>query len=315
MKFEMIEGKLVLYIHQSDLTAFRQCPEQLRLKLRDEYYDPDSDSAYIGTLTHRFAEWALNHYVTEGRWPQQDLCAGQFNILASELATAWPTLWHHPHQIEDLQAGIQGMARAINHWWENFPRLVNTDKVGEWLIEPEFDYPIGRVTNTRVSVEVRLRGRIDFWDGDRIWDFKTGSLREAWRKLRYDVQSTIYTWGLGKRLDRDIHNFSLVYCPREQGKKFDVCEITRGEGHWRQVQIEALAVANMAIEQLGRPKASWPLGHTDWWCSSRWCSEHAQGRCMGFDGTHSEDAHNLTRLIEMGHKPSRHDASFDKGIE
>ena len=243
MKLEIQpDGTEILFVHQSDMDSFRKCPEQTRLDFREEYFNPDSDSAYIGTLTHEFAEFCLWHFKDNRYWPDQDDLAGKLLELQDKLEEAWPTIWQHPHQVKSLEHGKECLSRCCVKWWLNMPGLVNTDKSDEWLIEQSFNYNISPY-GLEGNVQVHLRGHVDFWDGDRIWDWKTSAMREAWRKERYDIQSTVYTWAMTKVLAKPVHDFTLAFFPRgdnewneEKGKPgpdvFTTVELTRTQEHW-----------------------------------------------------------------------------------
>ncbi len=326
MKYETVDGVRTLWIHQSDLGTARMCREQLRLSLRGEYYDPDGDSAFLGTCVHEFIEFNLHHYKDHGTWPEMADLGAKVDELHQKYAAAWDTLWQHPKAgIKSLTHAIEGINRCCLMWVREVQPTIDTSTPEKWEIEGAFEVKIGEIDKSDVVpdvLQVKLRGHYDFWDGFKCMDWKTSRFREVWRKHRYDIQSSVYTYGLARKhgLSSPV-DFELVSVPRDPAgndkdgnPKYDgpqVVPLPRDSKHWEAMKREAMALANMA-ESMGLD-TPWPLGPTDWWCSERWCSEHAQGKCLGaLNPIYPDEAVHLTRLIEMGHSPERHDSAFDK---
>jgi len=299
-----------LYLHQSDIDSYRKCPEQVRAAFKDDLFDPDSDSAYIGTLTHSFIEECLHWYRATGEWPSETQIIEFLGVQQASLGEAWDSLWLHPHQVKDLEQGQKYLANCCVLWWNEIRPQLSVTNPEMWLIEHKFDICIDKkATGAR---KVNLRGSIDFFDGVAIWDWKTGSSRYAWMKHRYDIQSTVYTWAMSNHLGGGVEvPFNLAFCPREKNET-TIIPLTRGLGHWGMMIEEALAIARHVWSAEGDNR-QWPLGPTDWWCSERWCALHAQGKCMGaVNPIYPEEAVYLTRLIGDGVERVPHGSDFDE---
>lgn len=308
-------GNRILYIHQSDMATWRMCPEQIRYQLNDEYPDYDSDSAMIGTLTHAFIERCLEHAMENHTWPTPDQAEIFVSEVKGRLCTVWPTLWLHPHQVRDMYHATNLLDDICQRWYNEVLPQIDTTLLSDWEVEGSFDRRIGEVVidvegdqwsgelHYLSKFDVHLRGHIDFWDGIRIWDWKTGGLREEWRKHRYDIQSTVYTWA------KSCHTMRFCHVPRgETGHK--ILDVTRLKPQWGMMLTEAMAIARHVLTS--DMAESWTLGPTDWWCSERWCAIHAQGKCMGAaNPIYPEEAVHLTGLIERGVPFTTHGSEFD----
>lgn len=284
----------ILYIHQSDIANWRQCPEQVRLKLRGEYPDYDSDAAALGTAAHAFIEECLHHARGTTRWPQPSDAQRYIEQTVDQLRVEWDSLWLHPHQIRDWDHANELLRDICERWYNEVLPQIPINQCNEFLIEEKFDHQIGQVD----GIEVRMRGSIDFFDGTRIWDWKTGGLREEWRKHRYDQQSTVYTWALAQNLGRTVLPFRFCHIPRG-GKEHKLLDVERTEEQHGWILHEAMAIARHVIKS--EQHVRWPIGPTDWHCSERWCAMHAQGKCVGeANPIYPEEAVFLTSLLKRG---------------
>ncbi len=270
-------GHRTLYLHQSDIGTLRMCPEQARLKLTGEYFDPDSDVAAIGTRTHSFIEWCLHHRQDHGEWPSGQPLLDQLAQEVTLLEEAWPSMWLHPHMVEDLYTAVRELEDCCQRWYnEMIPSLDQTNVAG-WEIEKRFDIPVSSIDGD----QIRLRGSIDFYDGNgTIWDWKTGRFdsRDGWKKSRYDIQAPIYTYA--KHLEENLAglSFNFGYVPRGKAG-VNTWGMTLGQQKWAMMLAEVQSWGNTVLK-LGTA-STWPLGPDDWHCSPRWCSEFALGKCRG----------------------------------
>ena len=313
-----------IYIHQSDIDQYRKCPEQLRLDYRGEYLDYDTDSAMIGTLTHNFIENCLHFVIDAGDWPAATTVQDWVRAEQATLDKSWDSWWHQPQLVPDKATALKMVEACCLLWWQNVPPLLNHTNPLEWKVEVPFEIKVGTVTVWRsptdvvgVVYEVFLRGHVDFFDGIKPWDWKTRTSdlsRDGWKLDRYDIQSTVYTFALSTLLGRDVNDFLFAYTPRlmpngTQKYSFDTHLVTRNSGQWAKMIETAQAVARQALTLSDQP---WALGSSDWWCGERWCSEFAQGRCMGEHmSIHPEAAVELTRLVGKV-QPSDHSSKFEE---
>ena len=301
MKYE--DG--VLHLHQSDLCNLRMCPEQTRLKLTGEYFDPSGDSAMIGTQTHSFIEFCLFKRKNENIWPEPEALQQKVDELQVEWAQMWEDnqIWQHPHQIESMEQGQAFIEQACLNWWANCRPAFDDLDPTDWLIEHDFDYHLGWVGSDCECgecdrTEVRLRGQIDFFASACINDWKTSKAASGynlWKLERYDIQSYVYAWAIQQELGF-IPNFIYHHMARGTDEyKFNLVEATQAniDAMKQEIMSWAQTIVTMGTEQ------EWPKGPADWWCSSRWCSHHARGLCVGsVNQIFPEDAVNLTRLMK-----------------
>ena len=168
MKFDTLEdGRRVLYVHQSDLTNFDQCPEQLRLKMKGSYLDYDGDAAFIGTCAHAFVEHALTHRKDEGEWPNPQ---HSLNVAVAMFEAGWESVWRRPHQIKTKDEALQMLARCCQTWWDTHLPTIPVDRTDQWLIEGQFDIDLGWDFDN--EIELHLRGSVDFFNGYYMEDWK-----------------------------------------------------------------------------------------------------------------------------------------------
>lgn len=279
------EGR-TLYLHQSDVGTLRMCPEQARLQLTGKYFDPDSDVAHIGTRVHSFIEYCLHYCKDNGAWPDPTHLEAAVTREAELLKSAWPTLWTKPHMIDSLSTAVTQMEDCCLRWFNGMLPRIDTSNLEGWEIEKRFDVLILQQGND----QVRLRGSIDFYDGNgTIWDWKTGRFdkKDAWKKDRYDCQAPIYTYSKHLETGMPVIRFNFGFIPRTG----DGYKPTRDPNHhlvhemelttskWEMMLAEVLSWGK-TILKLGVDDP-WPLGPDDWHCSPRWCSEFALGRCRG----------------------------------
>lgn len=294
-----------IWLHQSDMGTLRMCPEQVRLQATGEYFEADSDSAYIGTLTHRFIELVVGMGKANGEWPSEVALNETLQLLQADLTGKWDSLWQHPHQIKSLDEALAYVEQACVNWWVNVrPEIDLGDHI---LLEHPFDLHLGWVPNlTGKDSEVRLRGTIDFVNltTATIKDWKTSKAATGynmWKLERYDIQSTVYSWAAHELFDS---NFTFEYHHMARGSDAHVMNsLTPTSSDFSRMKGEVMSWA-ATILRLGLD-SPWPIGPMDWWCSSRWCSHHARGLCMGKESQiFPEDAHHLTDLMSVTNVPT-----------
>ena len=275
--YEDETGFQTLLLHQSDMGDLRMCPEQARLKLIGEYFDPDSDVAAIGTRTHSFIEFCLHHRQDTGEWPDATQLMSQLQIETDQLSEDWDNVWRHNHMVEDLGKAQYELQGCCVRWYNSILPQIDTRNVARWEIEKRFDVVVSETSRS----QVRVRGSIDFYDGaGTIWDWKTGRFdkRDGWKKNRYDIQAPLYTWAKAQELSAPALNFNFGYMPRG-GDDTLVWDMVLSAPKWGMMLAEVESWAR-TILALGANQP-WPLGPDDWHCSPRWCSQFARGLCRG----------------------------------
>lgn len=256
------DGRWQHTFRQSDLNNFRMCPERARLQWTDQYKEITTDSAVIGTALHLGIEAILQHHkqglpIEPGEIEQvvMDLLDHEWNNLV-RMEVSYK---------EAIDLSLDCLYRWINGPWSEVIRDSTDPK--QWQIEERFDLEVAS-DDERV---IRIQGTYDFFDGDRVWDWKTGRVPYSkWTVHRYSVQPTFYTLGAG------VRDFRFCYIPRE-GDSTENIDVVRTKGEQAFLIKELTNVGKLVEADLSH----WPLGSTDWWCSERWCSEFAQGRCRG----------------------------------
>jgi len=273
------DGERTLYLHQSDIGTLRMCPEQARLQLIGEYFDPDSDVAAIGTRTHSFIEFCLHYRQDHGEWPYGTHLLDQLEQEVAQLKEDWPHLWLKPHMVPDLFTACLELESCCHRWYNEIVPQIDTSNVAGWEIEKRFDIEVA--VHWPTADRIRIRGSIDFFDGvNTIWDWKTGRFdrRDGWKKDRYDIQAPMYTYAKSLETGAPSINFNFGYIPRGKSDTH-IWGMTLSKGKWAMMLNEVESWGS-TILKLGT-EDSWPLGPDDWHCSPRWCSEFAQGKCRG----------------------------------
>jgi hypothetical protein len=293
MKIITSDTTTILYLHQSDIGTLRMCPEQARLQLTGEYFDPSSDAAAIGTRVHEFIEWCLHYRQDHGMWP--DNPGSEVERQQRLLAEEWDSLWLHPHMVADLDQGTLELEDCCQRWYNILLPQISTTNVAGWEIEKRFDVHVDsglahRNTFNGVTLysgdpyEIRIRGSVDFFDGvNTIWDWKTGRFTRSngWKLDRYDIQAPMYTYARHLTLPNigsGPVSFNFGYVPRG-GKGAEVWDLSLGPDKWGMMLDEVKSWGH-TIMKLGT-EDRWPLGPNEWHCSPRWCSEFALGKCRG----------------------------------
>jgi len=302
MKLTTVDGIKTLYLHQSDIGTLRMCPEQARLQLRGDYFDPDADVAAIGTRTHSFIEWCLHYRQDQGIWPYGSDLLDQLQQEVDQLVEDWPSLWLHPHMVDSCATASLELESCCHRWFNEIIPQIDTSNVAGWEIEKRFDIDVSVKWPT--ADRIAIRGSIDFFDGvNTIWDWKTGRFdkRDGWKKDRYDIQAPMYTYAKHvemANLGSGSVNFNFGYIPRGKSDTH-VYSMQLGKGKWAMMlnEVESWGVT---ILKLGTEEP-WPLGPDDWHCSPRWCSEFALGKCRGhYEESFWPDEQNT--LVELKQK-------------
>lgn len=256
------DGRWQHTFRQSDIGGFRMCPEQTRLKWTDNYYEMTSDTMLIGTAVHLGIEATLNNH-------QQGLEFPDIGGLMEELLiTEWNNLANMQYSFKEAVEFVHDcfLRWVQGPWYE----IKDTDAT-KWQVEEQFDL---RFASDEQRV-INIQGTYDFFDGERVWDWKTGDGSfQKWRSQRYSVQPTFYAHAAG------VRDFRFCHIPRS-GNGYEYIDVTRTKGDANFLKQELTSIATLIEADLER----WPLGPTDWWCSERWCSEFAQGRCRGEHGS------------------------------
>lgn len=207
----------------------------------------------------------------------------------------WSGIWQAPGwattEIATEAEGAQLAYDCLERWWhEILPSLYDEQILG---IEQRFDVAVFSDSMR----EIRLQGTYDLETNVRIWDWKTSdgaySGSDRWKYERHykSVQHVLYPWALSVRDDTAAKPFRYCVIPRNGKPTTDILELEPTSADRAFLLEELLGWAYLVEAQLPQ----WPLGPTDWWCSSKWCElwSECRGKHLG------EDPWGLLEKVEI----------------
>lgn len=299
-----LDGRWHHVVRQSDVNRFRQCPDLHRRHLLGLNEEWQNDSAAIGQAFGVFVDACLTH--------------GDYNEALTQGQVDLTNSYNNPRLRTVQIYGGYGEAISLYHHlcdtfrdvlWQNYP----PSKIEG--IEVPFKHKVYE-DEQRV---IEIQGTRDLDITDEIVDWKTSSKeysgRNAWQHERYDVQPVLYVWARMLEEDKEgIHSprkdmFTFRYVvihrdpvgPKDDKRYVDELPI---KVTWNDIDflLEEIKVLCLLIEA-ELPK--WPLGPTDWHCSSKWCPawKDCRGKYLG------DDPWKLMENVEL--KVKQHKTPFE----
>lgn len=261
------DGRWVHRIRQSDLKRFRLCPELHRRHMIGDLPEVLSDWAEIGSATH-----VAIHAMLTGSTASQ-----AFGAAVEYWDSVSPKIRFTDAELRSDPLGFIG--DNFNVWVREVWPVTRQLEIE--FVEQTFSVLVYRDAMRSIWVECT----IDFVANGEITDWKTSrqSYRgsNAWKRERYDVQSTVYPWVYHITTTGEVDvSADEPLCP------FAFCVLLkRREVEWLPIQRYGRDVARLRQEMLGLCRlieagiSPWPVMPTDWHCSPRWCE--AWNSCMG----------------------------------
>jgi len=274
------DGRPHLTISKSWLASYRYCPKQAQEKIVDpDTPGPISWQAELGTACHLGIEGTVRAWIEAGRVGGAP--ESQTHAVWRRALDYWAESWETndlgsqdraPRTMEHGQATIVDIGGRWLNWAtgargrdKNGDPIPNLHPdVSEWKVEKRYtrklyDGDEGIITFT---------GTPDLVTAERAYDWKTGTVPPFWEVDRYDHQTTVYSF-LTER------PCALVFAPR----RWDAEPVTEHLPKRTEAHVGALTAE--VVEILGHigTVSSWTRRPSGWWCSGRWCREHAQGKC------------------------------------
>lgn len=261
---QVIDGRWHHRVRQSDIKRFEHCADSHRRHLLVMDKPMQNDSALLGTTFSLYPEARINGLSA----------THSFNHATDRLWEAW---------------GRDGLNQVTFDSFDHAESLL-TKACNTWEKEVAYKVPRGSIPERRFSSTVYqdqtrriiLEGTSDLWlPNGEIWDWKLSGRSyvgsNAWKFERYDPQPPQYC--LARSLEENAaalnRKFTFVNIVRDDTKKMNREPVVE----WLPLQLtigdfkfHLKRILNMVkmIEKLGFDE-EWPLGATDWWCSSTWC--------------------------------------------
>ena len=302
--FRKPNGQWEHHIRQSDLERFGQCPDlHRRFLVGDVQKDREGDAALVGTAGHevyRIAAQALVDPSGGTLYPAEQLCDLGVMVVDKLWGEAEENGTLSQMQIASLADAETDVINSVEVWCSEFyPLLANQPYLIQG-IEHQFDIKIYE----DLERVLFLSGTYDLKFDDEIQDYKHSrsqkyTKQKAWELSRYSKQPTHYTFAdaieSGNSTEESKHYFSYVNINPEK-KTLELVGEPEGlmprtiadfEFHMQ----EMFSLATLIEADLPR----WPLGASDWWCSSKWCPAwmDCRGKFLG------EDPWQLLEKVEI----------------
>lgn len=257
-------------VRQSDINRFRQCPELHRRHLQEGLADWQNDSAAIGSALGIFLLEALTH--------------GDGNVAAEAAHRSLEEMWASPNLREvQIFGGLPEAHAYLDHLIDTFIAELWNNYPAQEIVGVEV--PFKHVVHKDSKRTIFIQGTRDLDTRTGITDWKSSdkaySGRDAWKHQRYDVQPVMYVWARAIESSGDIVPFEYIVIHRDpQGPKdnkrlIDSLTIDVTEGDIDFLKDEIIRICKLVEAELDQ----WPLGPTDWHCSSKWC--RAWSTCRG----------------------------------
>lgn len=260
----------IIYLRQSGLSTYQDCPERSRF----EWFDPEpeltTDAAAIGTACHKGVESNLEDRRL-GFGPQST--ADMIELAKREFA--WIEAEEGIRYVQGTREdAMQFITTCIPSWRAFLEPYIPIDE--HLKLEFEFDVHL----MTWHGWEVRLVGTMDCLHRYAIddWKFK-GQAVKQWEAQRSDIQSTVYSHAaveLGLLQWPVTFNFGVVRKLKTK-ESAERVPVLRHPEHvdWLCRQIDGMLTMWEKIGEQG----PWPTIDSGVLCSERWCNNWS--RCKG----------------------------------
>lgn len=322
------------HYRQSFINDFYHCPDMARMKRAKVVPDRTTDSALFGTAFHEGVELVIAGHIDGVGVSLGDAAAHAIKILneGTDRDPGYDGTFKTLGKDQPVGVDFLGtrLSIAMTVWWENWwtfhvlegniepvatevtfdELLIERPSVGPCkcvALSAEFDDGLVEClvcngTGETPPRRVFIQGTVDLVavnteTGEKqLFDWKTSAQeyggRQGWKHQRYSIQPTMYAAALS---DAAEMNFTFVRVGRDSGD-YEEFTVNRKavDTEFLVEQLEAMAVLDEA--QLER----WPLGPTDWWCSSKWCPawNQCRGKYLGLDPWANQPEYLVDQLRE-----------------
>jgi hypothetical protein len=260
MRIERNAESIDVFVRQSWLNEYRECPERARWAMLND--STSTDLTVIGTSVHAAAEaWIRDNALTVS-----DLEEVASTVMQSTVVDRWTKY--------DMDGAVRE-ARLLARAWHRDLRSHATDVVhAEW----EFKVPFAQAEFNDTPVTVWLTGTADLVKRDSLWDWKTSRTKYSWRdKQLSNIQSSVYAYAAKYEglLEYPI-KFHFGVLLRGSGDT-QVVQVTRDSAHeeWLRHQVLVAVRHTLAMGD----NQSWPTNDQSGLCSPDWCG--AWATCKG----------------------------------
>jgi hypothetical protein len=240
----------VLTLSQSWLHDFLICNERARRQITQRI-ETHNDATARGTAVHRFMEERL-------RGAPYSMAAEEAHLRLEALMERDDFQWIQVKRPDTLHRHVQACIDAYDEYV-----LPQVERGG--LVEHTLSHTLCVVQGWTVV----LTGTPDYLAPRGVlWDWKTSAQYwERYEEIRWNVQSTVYTWLASQEADIPIEEFTFVVAVVPHGD-LQIIDLERDKGHWEWLKHQVEPVVTL-IEHL--PGWEWPLNDQHWLCSPRWC--------------------------------------------
>lgn len=283
---QIVNGKWIHRIRQSDIKRFDHCADSHRRHLLKLDPPMNNDSAILGTVFAKFPETILNG---------ESWQSAAFNTV-KELSR----MWNEP-----------GLNQVTFDSYEHAAILLDK-AMDTWLKECLPTIPKGSIPERKFSVKayedteriILLEGTSDLWlPNGEIWDWKFSGRSyigsQAWKNERYDPQPAHYSlarslidpvevgkWNIGSFTFVNIRRDDTRGMNRESVVEWLPVPLTLGDFQFHMDRLFKMALfIETMVSSRGGWDNPWTLNPTDWWCSSTWCPswDECRGKYIGKD--------------------------------
>ena len=254
------DGSIDVFVRQSWLNEYRDCPEKARYSIHHE--STSTDLTVIGTAVHAAAE----AWIRDNTLSVEDLEERAAMVVASTPIDRYTKYTPHTAQVE-----ASGLARA---WWRGLRQYV----VNPQAVEHDFTVLFATTEMCGVKVNVYLKGTIDLVNQSNLFDWKTSRTRYSVRdKQLFNIQASVYA--AAAQIDGMLKypidfNFGVVLRASHETQVVTVRRDASHEGWLRRQVLSAVRHHLMVGNAL-----EWPTNDSSGLCSPDWCA--AWDTCKG----------------------------------
>lgn len=302
--FKRPDGKWEHHIRQSDLGTFGMCPELHRRSLCGSVRGDEGDAALVGSACHESYAHGTRTLLQGKDIDGAELQGVAHDYLANGWLEALELGIFRQMQIATLDEARNLVDSYLILWSEVVLPILyaNVDQIES--VEHRFDIKV-------YEDEYRVIYLTGTWDlgFNGVCDYKHSnsdkySKQKAWQLSRYHPQATHYSWAYDIvtgnypqfSVEKEFHttldfddqdtlaDFTFININLKNGVTFIGPEQglkprTVGDCRFHLELMKSLAILIEAELPV------WPLGPTDWWCSSKWCPawKECRGKYIGDD--------------------------------